>query len=169
MEKFYLSSHYKVFYLLIGGLSFLPFLVLLYLIRSVPIFNVFLFVIILITGIRYVYWIRKESISISDTGIVYDTPGILLEINWIDIRKISRCWRFLIRQDCLIVDQSNIRIKNWAIYANSYPSILENYPQNIAVPLCCFSHDWRDSKLGHQIKLFAPHLFEKENSLQSVN
>jgi hypothetical protein len=168
MEKYYLTPRYKLLYSYIGVLSFLPFLVLLYWIRRVPVFNVFLLIIILVTGLRYVYWIRKENISISALGIVYDTPGLILETDWANIQKISRCWRFLIRQDCLVVDQSNIKIKHWAIYANSYPSVLKNYPQNIANPLSCFSSNWRVSNLGQQIKQYAPHLIEKEKSVQSA-
>ena len=169
MEKFYVTSRYKFLYSLIGVLSFLPFLVVMYWIRRVPVFNVFIFISILIAGIRYVYWIRKENISVSDMGIMYDTPGMILEIKWENVKKISRCWRFMIRQDCLVVDQSNINIKNWAIYANSYPSVLENYPQNIAIPLSCFSNNWRVSEIGQQIKQYAPHLFDKEKSAQSTS
>ena len=170
MEKFYLTSRYKFLYSCIAILSFLPFLVLLYWIWRLPVFNVFLFIIILIAGIRCIYWIRKENISISDTGIVYDTPGMILDVNkWENIKKISCCWRFFIRQDCLVVDQSNVKIKNWTINANSYPSVLEAYPQNIAIPLSCFSNNWRDSELGQQIKQYAPHLFEKEKIVQSVD
>ena len=69
----------------------------------------------------------------------------------------------------MVVDQSNVKIKNWTINANSYPSVLEAYPQNIAIPLSCFSNNWRDSELGQQIKQYAPHLFEKEKIVQSVD
>ena len=162
MEKYYVTPHHKFLYSCIAMLSFLPFFVLMYWIWRVPVFNVFLFITILIAGIRCIYWISKENISVSDTGIVYDTPGMILDIKWENVKKISRCWRFFIRQDCLVVDQSAVKIKNWTISANSYPSVLENYPQNIAVPLSCFSNNWRDSELGQQIKQYAPHLFELE-------
>ena len=104
MQNFYLILRYKILYLLVGMLSSLPLLVAMYWIWRVPVFNVFLFIIILIVEIRFVYWIRKENISISDMGIVYDTPGLVLEVKWEDIQNISHCWRFLIRQECLVVD-----------------------------------------------------------------
>lgn len=168
MLNFYLILRYKILYLLIGMLSSLPLLVAMYWVWRVPVFNVFLFIIILIVEIRFVYWIRKENISISDMGIVYDTPGLVLEVKWEDIQNISHCWRFLIRQECLVVDQSHAKIKRWAVYANSYPHPLKNYIQSIAIPLSCFSENWRDSELGQQIKQYAPHLFEEEKSAQSA-
>ncbi|MBC7876663.1 MAG: hypothetical protein H7Y59_05770 [Anaerolineales bacterium] len=90
---------------------------------------------------------------------------MILEVKWKDIDKISHCWRFLIRQECLSVDQGQVKIKEWhAFSANTYSHPLENYLQNIAIPLNSFSENWRDSELGQQIKQYAPHLFEKEKS-----
>jgi hypothetical protein len=168
MQKFYLSPRYEVLYSLIGMLSSLPSLVAMYWIWRVQVFNAFLFIIILLVEIRFIYWIKRESISASDTGIVYDTPGMILEVKWEDIQKISHCWRFLIKQECFVVDQSRARIKEWAIYANTYPHPFENYFQNIAIPLTSFSENLRVSELGWQIKQYAPHLFEKEKSGQSA-
>lgn len=166
MQKFYLIPRYKFLYLLVGELSALPLLFILYLIWKVPIFNLFLVLLILLTEIRFIYWIKQEGITISDVGITYDTPGMILEVRWVDFHKLSHCWRFLIQQECLVVDVSKMKIKQWAVYANSYSSIWENYPQNVAIPLSCFANSWRDSELGQQIKQYAPHLFEKEKSTE---
>jgi hypothetical protein len=160
MQKFHLTPRYKLLYSLVGVLSSLPFLVAMYWIWRVPVFNVFLFIIILLAEVRFFYWIRKENISVSDAGIMYDTPGMILEVKWEDIQKISHCWRFLIRQECLIVDQSRVKIKGWAIYANTYSRPFEKYFQSIAIPLTSLSDNWRDSELGQQIKQYAPHLFQ---------
>lgn len=168
MQKFNLIPRHKFLYLLVGEFSLLPFLFILYSIWKVPIFNLSFVLLILLTEIRFIYWIKQESITISDVGIIYDTPGMILEVRWEDLYKISHCWRFLIRQECLVVDVSKMKIRQWAAYANSYSSIWENYPQNAAIPLSCFDRHWRDSELGEKIKQYAPHLFEKEKSTQSA-
>jgi hypothetical protein len=164
MQKYYTSSRYKLLYSLIGLLVLIPVIVLSYRLWRVPVFNYVLFLLITLVIIRAVYWIRNENIAISNSGLEYDTPGIILEIKWENIQKVSHVWKWFIRQECLVADQAHVKIKRWAIYANSYPSLLENYPQNIAIPLSCFSENWRDSELGQQIKQYAPHLFEKEKS-----
>ena len=161
MNKFFLSTRYKFLYSLTGALSFTPILFVMYWIWQVPIINVFIFLIFFLAGMRFVYWINKENIYVSEAGIIYDTPGMILEVKWQDIEKISHCWRFYTRQECLVVDQSKAKIKEWAIlYSNSYSHPFENYFQNIAIPLTSFSEHWRDSELGQQIKQYAPHLFK---------
>lgn len=164
MKKYLLISRYKLYYIVVSLLSFIPLTPLIYIFLRVPVFNVFMFTILSTIIIRFVYWIQYESITITPETIEYNTPGMILVVKWKDIEEISHCWRFLIRQECLVLDRSNSTIKEWALYANTYSHPLKNYLQSVAIPLSCFSENWRDTELGQQIKQYAPHLFENKQS-----
>jgi hypothetical protein len=164
MKKYYITSKYKLLYSLIGLLELIPNIALLFLIRQIPFINIIYLLLIGYVIVRVFYRIKDETITISDTGIEYNTPGTILEINWENIYKISYCWRRLIKQECLVIDQSYVKIERWAVDPNSYPTLVENHQKNIAIPLSCFSDGWRNSELGQQIKQYAPRLFEKEKS-----
>ena len=110
--------------------------------------------------VRQIYWIKNENIVVTEGRIAYDTPGLILETLWQNLSKTGFCWRYGVRQECMIVDQSDIKITKWAVYANSYPRPLNNFVQGVCIPLSCFSDNWRDSELGHQIKQYALHLFQ---------
>jgi len=164
MKKYYITPNYRLLYSFIGLLELSPNIVLLFLIRQIPYINIVYLLLIGYVTIRIFSRIKDETITISDTGIEYNTPGTILEIQWENIYKISRCRRRLIKQECLVIDQLHVKITRWAVDPNLYPTLVENHQKNIAIPLSCFSENWRDSELGQQIKQYAPHLFEKEKS-----
>jgi hypothetical protein len=108
----------------------------------------------------YIFYqkLRNEHVVVTKKGIAYFTPGIILEVNWESIAKISSHWRYGFRHECLWIDNSQVRIKKWSL--GSIPGPFEFVPRNTIIPLSCFSENWRDSELGRQIKQYAPHLFQ---------
>ncbi|MFN8412886.1 MAG: hypothetical protein U0Z26_10895 [Anaerolineales bacterium] len=110
------------------------------------------------------YMLRKlneEHIEISQNGIEYHAPGIIFATNWEEIKSITKHWHNGGRHECLVVDNSKIRMKEWSFfYGRTIPQPFELPPRYTLIPLGCFSEDWRDSELGQQIKQYAPHLFK---------
>lgn len=102
--------------------------------------------------------LEEETIYISDKTIEYRQLGSSFEVQWGKIEKISQRWH-LYKQDCLIIDNSNIRIKDMSFWGSSFTYNLFDW-QEIFIPLTCFSENWRDSELGQKIKQYAPHLFQ---------
>jgi hypothetical protein len=168
MKKYELTAKYKTFYILISLIAFVPLAIFAYLFRNILCFNLVLYLFILLGIVRLAYWIQNESIVISENGIIYKTSGITIETSWNAIEEIKKTFIFVFftRQECLIVDQSKIRIVSTSvlgIYLSPIPAGLNL--QKAIIPLSHFSDNWRDSDLGQQIKQLAPHLFEKEKSV----
>lgn len=169
MKKYYLTHKYKFYYSAICLISTLPLIGLaLYFFQNILLCLVPFLIAMALVIIRAVYWIQSESLIVSENGVDYDTPGSIYKIKWQDFEKITRCWRFAIRQEGLAVDQSKFRIEGGSLVGNSPSHALYDYPQKVCIPLNCFAVNWRDSELGQQIKQNAPHLFEKEKSVQSA-
>jgi hypothetical protein len=112
--------------------------------------------------------LRTEHVAISEKGVEYSAPGINFEVHWSDVEKLSKHWRFGFQHECLLVGNSKVRVKKWWGGNFGIPTPMNFWTDKTIVPLSCFSENWRDSELGRQIKQYAPHLFEKEKSVQSA-
>lgn len=112
---------------------------------------------------------RNEHIVIAEKEIEYHSPGIIIVTKWENAEKISNYWHNGFRHECILVDNSKIVIKKWSSFlGRTIPAPFESFSSKTIIPLSCFSENWRDSDLGQQIKQYAPHLFEKEKSVQSA-
>ena len=162
MNTYYKTKRSKTFDILINGvilvlvsftiLYFLPFLLL-----QVLIWDLILFIIILLAVIVF-----PISITISTKGIEYSQPFRTFNIDWEGFDKIGKHW---------FVEGLIIRFGYMVPLKNSFPANVKTYggtPPFDFIPLSSFSNNWRDSELGQQIKQYAPHLFEKEESAQSA-
>jgi hypothetical protein len=97
----------------------------------------------------------RMKITISDECIRYEAIGINIDAKWSDIVEIRKYGaRFL--------DQEAIVVQKWNVKRNAFGTIMQ-FPNRI--PIHYFSKNWRNSKLGQQIKQHVPHLFEKEKSV----
>jgi hypothetical protein len=112
------------------------------------------------TIFRTVHKILNEHIVISEKGIEYYSPWIIVETKWESIEKIAYYWHGGLRVECLLVDNSKTLIKKWS-FPDRYPPAPFGGPfsQKTIFPLSCFADKWRDAELGQQIKQYAPHLF----------
>ena len=75
-----------------------------------------------------------------------------------NVEKIGFHWSILGRLEGLYVRQNLINIKvgnNWELLS---------FLKRVFIPLSCFADNWSESELGQQIKQYAPHLFEQENT-----
>jgi hypothetical protein len=108
--------------------------------------------------------ILNEHIIVFEKGIEYHAPGVIFEMDWESSEKISTYWYDGFPTECLMVDNSQIRLKKWSFFfGRNIPTPIEIYSRKTLIPLSCFANNWRDSDLGQQIKQYAPHLFEQEN------
>ena len=110
--------------------------------------------------------LENEHIVLIEKGIEYNAPGVIFETDWESIEQVSNHWRHGYVHECLVVDNSRIRIRKWTFFlgGRNIPTPLFSFEKTI-IPLSCFADNWRDSELGQQIKQYAPHLFEKEKSV----
>jgi hypothetical protein len=167
MKKYYLTSLFRLLHFGIGLALSILVAISLYLMRNVPIFNIFLFALLAFMIFSATYWTMNENITISEEEIEYQGPDIAFRTKWENIEKISSGWYFPIRIEGMIVDKSSIKVTKMAI------SIVKRFPlwgfsQKVFIPLSCFSDNWRNSEFGQQIKQYVPQLFEKEKSAQSA-
>jgi hypothetical protein len=171
MKKYQLTTSYLFFYILISLIIFVPVVILVYLFRNVMFLNLF-FCLYLFVGIgRLLYWIWNESIVISEEGIVYKTSGITIGIPWNHIEEVRKVFIFVFcsRQDCLIADQSQVKIISTLLPGTFLLPINAGLNlQKAIIPLLHFSKNWYESDLGQQIKQYAPHLIEKGKSSSSA-
>jgi len=108
--------------------------------------------------------IRSEHIIVSENGIEYHTPWLIIETKWTSVEKISFYWHNGFRYECLLVDNSQTRIKKWSLPERYPPTPFRGMYSKTIFPISCYTENWRVSELGQQIKQYAPHLFEKEKS-----
>ncbi|MFT3892621.1 MAG: hypothetical protein QM730_13380 [Anaerolineales bacterium] len=99
------------------------------------------------------YYIAHEKIIVSEKGIEYRTLAFAFEVNWADIDELSYHW---FREGLLIEKDA---IKPRFIYRTTYVTLM-GFGQSAFIPLSSFSNNWRNSKLGQQIKQYASRLFE---------
>ncbi len=162
MNSYYLTIRSKYIYFMVSLLTLIAMIGFF-----VSIFSKFYCLQIYLIGIGLfsIYninqTIRNEHIVVSEKGIEYHSPGMILEAKWEDIEEISFRWYQGIRNECLLIDNSKIRLKKWSFPARYPPTTLwESLRQKTIIPLSCFSDNWHNSELGQQIKQYAPHLFK---------
>ena len=155
---YYLTSRSKYFFI---GFSVLGTVILiglfLYISRNFPCLQFYFLGLGLFSIYLLFQTIQKEHMVVSEKGIEFHSPTVVFETKWESLQRISTHWYQGFRQECLIVDNSQVRIRKWSL--GSIPAPFEFVPRNTIIPLSCFSENWRDSELGRQIKQYAPHLF----------
>ncbi len=52
--------------------------------------------------------LRDEHLVVDENRVEYIAPGIVMDVYWKDIEKISKHWRYGFRHECLLVDNSKI-------------------------------------------------------------
>ena len=114
--------------------------------------------------INLVNYYDEKHIIVSEEGIIYNSPRVVFMAKWQDLERLSSGWHERIKQEGLIVDKLKLKTKNLFQQLLSKEFFLRKSSKAF-IPLSCFATNWRDSKLGQQIKQYAPHLFEKENSI----
>jgi hypothetical protein len=119
-------------------------------------------VFVLVTSFKN---ITSEHIVISNNGIEYHRLGLTFNVKWENMKEINGYWSMPFKQEGIYVDPDIIRITEWGL--GSYKAY-GGWSRKAFIPLSKFSENWRDSELGEQIKQHAPHLFEKDKSVQSA-
>jgi hypothetical protein len=146
---------------LIVGVSILE--IFLYIFR-IPLFCYTFYLVFIIIGIyRTNYWLNNESIVLTEKHITYTTSGITIQAYWSDVEEIKKMFIYVFgsRQDCLVIDQSKIKIISTDLRGQFLlPLSAGRNLQQAIIPLSHFAENWRDSDLGQQIKQYAPHLFK---------
>ena len=104
----------------------------------------------------------EQRIVVSGTGVEYYGIGFALEANWKNVKKAGYDW--ISGDEGLYIDKSLIVAKTR--YFNLKP--YKGFRDTFVIPTSGFAENWRDAQLGQQIKQYAPHLFEKEKSMQSA-
>ena len=170
MSIYYLTNRSKYNFCVVSLLSLIAILgFFLYIFPNILCFQIYLSGLGLLGIYNIIQKIRNEHIVVSEKGIEYHAPGVIFETAWKNIEIISKYWHNGFRQDCLLVDSSQVRMKKWSFFlGRNLPMPFGFTLQKTLIPLSGFSENWRDSELGQQIKQYAPHLFEKEKSSQSA-
>lgn len=162
MNSYFLTRRHKYSYAILftlGNAIFVTFL--FYVARNFTCLYVYFIGLGIINTFFIFQKIRNEHIVVLEKGIEYHSPGIIVEANWEDFETITFYWYQGARNECLLIDNSHTRLKKWSFPARYPPTtLLESLRQKTIIPLSCFSENWRDSELGQQIKLYAPHLFK---------
>jgi len=165
MKTYYLSPKSKSFYWITGSIVSIPILgIFFFLFRNSPLCYAPYLVFILIGIYRTNYWLNNESIKLTEKDITYTTSGITIQTHWNDIEEIRRTFIYVFgsRQDCLVIDQSKVKITSTDLRGQFLSPLSAGWNlQKAIIPLSHFVENWRDSELGGQIKQYAPHLFEK--------
>ncbi len=162
MNSYYLTSRSKYIYFMVSLLTLIAMIGLfVYIFPKIYCFQIYLLGLGSFSIYYIIQTIRNEHIVVSEKGIEYYSPGITVEAKREGFEKISFYWYRGIRNECLLIDNSQTRLKKWS-YPARYPptTLLESFRQKTIIPLSCFSNNWRDSELGQQIKQYAPHLFK---------
>jgi hypothetical protein len=163
MNSYYLTNRSRYIYFVVSLLALVAFIELFfYIFPKVLCLQLYLLGLGLFGIYNLVQKIRNEHIIVSEKGIEYYAPGVIFETGWKSIERISKYWRGGFRHDCLVIDNSQIRMKKWSFFGGrNLPMPFEFVPKKTLIPLSGFSENWRDSELGQQIKQYAPYLFEQ--------
>lgn len=100
----------------------------------------------------------KERLVISPKHLEYFGVNYSVRAEWKRIAELSVEHELAGKQECIIADYSEVELLSRRT---------RYIPRRIVIPLSCFSDDWRNSELGHQIKQYAPHLFRNLNKKSS--
>ena len=168
MNSYYLTRHSRSFFIGFSILGIVIGIGLFLYIARVPFLQVYALGLGLFAIYASLKKILNEHLVVSEKGIEYYSPWLIMEAKWEKIEKISTNWHNCLRVESLLIDNSQIRIKKWTFPDRGPSTPLEKFPHKTIIPISCFADNWRDSELGQQIKQYAPHLFEKEKSMQSA-
>ena len=102
--------------------------------------------------------LEEEALVISDKTLECRKRGSAFEVEWKNVKELSRVW-YLYKQDCLVIDKGFTKIIEYSVFGLPFLHRFLDL-QFYLIPLSCFEKNWRDSDLGQQIKRHAPHLFE---------
>lgn len=165
MDKYFLTARFKLLHAACELVLSVLIGVLLFILWDLPIFNLIILILLSVTIVSSIYWIRRENIVISEEGIDYEGPDLAFTAKWKNAEKITSGWYFPIKIEGIIIDKSSVQVRKMAF------GMIKRFPlwgtsQKVFIPLACFSENWRRTKLGQQIKQYAPHLFEKEKSTE---
>jgi hypothetical protein len=152
MKTYYLTMRWKTIIFLWSAIyTGLIFGLFAYFLRFFLVLYVILGVVSLVST---VYYLCSTKIIVTDKGIEYHIPLVfVIEIAWGEIDEIGYHWF----REGMFIERNSINIKH--ANRNTYATFM-GYGQSAFIPLSSFSNNWRDSKLGQQIKQYAPHLFK---------
>jgi hypothetical protein len=94
------------------------------------------------------------KILINDEYIKFVEFGYTITAKWVRLIKIEN-------YNVGRYSFEGIRVMDWNVKRNFFGLLS---PRSNHIPIHNFGKNWRRTKLGHQIKQYAPHLFEKEKS-----
>jgi len=162
MKTYYLTPWFMFLY----GILSLSYAAILLVVFGYVVPDIMKFLSLLI-GIVYtihtLYKIRHEHITVTEHGVEFHSPWSVFQVDWSSLEKISQHWYHGWYVDCLVIDDMNVSIKKISLVDRrtslGFFMSLGLFTNKTFIPLSCFSHNWRKSKLGQQIKQYAPHLF----------
>ena len=163
MKTYYLTSFWKCYSLLSGSILF--WFILGALAYPGHHFDlVFMLSMLGLADLTFAFYSAPPAhLVVSEKGVVWNGPGFTLSTTWEHAARIShRVYGFSV-QEGLTVTKIMVQIHETGI--GYLPTPWQFPPVRPFIPLSCFVDNWRDSELGQQIKYYAPHLLEQEQSL----
>lgn len=160
MNNYYLTNRFKYFFIGFSMLQIIIFISLFLYITPIRCIQVYVLAIGLFGIYTTLKKIQNEHLVVSEKGVEYYSPWLILESKWESIEKISYYWHNGLRVESLLIDNSQIRVKKWSFPDRGPLTPLEGFPRKTIIPLSCYADNWRNSELGQQIKQNAPHLFQ---------
>ncbi len=158
MNTYYLTTKFKILSTIVPLLVFLLFFITAR--SNVVCFGIISACIIFFT----VKSIISEHIALSSSGIEYHRLGLTFHAKWENTREINIHWFAPFEQEGIFINSDLIQITEW--WQGSYKAY-GGWSQRAFIPLSKFSDNWRDSELGRQIKQYAPHLLEQEETIRA--
>jgi hypothetical protein len=117
MNNYYLTKRSKYIYSTFWLLTLSVFIgFFLCIFPNLLCFQLYLLALGLIGIYNMIQTIRNEHVVVSEKGIEYYAPGVIFETDWKSIEQISKYWRNGFRHDCLVIDNSRIRMKKWSFF-----------------------------------------------------
>ncbi len=167
MNKHYLTTHYKLLFgsIWLSPLLFIiPLCILVYSVMPTTFWIVISSIFVIGEIFSATYIVYSEHLVLSEDGITYHSALSNIQSKWLDAETIKPGQWWFFKPEGFIVDNPETKMRNPLSSASR--RLWGNSKRFI--PLSCFASNWRDTELGHQIKQYAPHLFEKEKSVPSA-
>jgi hypothetical protein len=155
-KEFFRTPKHNLLYNVLEFIAILPFIVLAYAaltqkLHQTPLLGG-LFGGSFTVALGMISMVLNQKLVISQIGIEYHVGWSRMEVRWKNIASIGFRWGPFPGMEGLLV-----------------PSTGKLLLSEMFIPLSLFADNWRDSELGGQIRKYAPHLLEKENSVQAVD
>ncbi len=168
MRKYYLTNRYK---LLFGSIWISPLIIIIPLCilfyYSLPETSSIIISSLFVIGEIWsaIYRTYSEYVVVNQDGITYHSSLSTIKASWSSVEKAKTGQWWLFKPEGLIVGTPEIKMRS--IISSASLRIFQSFMKSkYFIPLSCFSDNWRDSELGQQIKQYAPHIFEQEQSAQ---